>query len=273
MHGSCNASRDPSLQRLKCPILGPEYRLGVATYGQFCPVSKTADVLCQRWAILVVRELVSGSSRFGEIQRGVPGCPPATLSKRLRELEAAGVVIRVTNPSGTSYELTDAGNELYSIVEGFGQWGQRWARSAYGPDELDADVLLWDVRRFLDPNGLGTQPVVVQLDIRTERGRRSYWAVAEDDTVDLCLVDPERPVDAVLDADLRTLTEIWMGDINFCDGLQRGDIVLLGPDTLTRRIPSWFGRHPVLAPINQAPTGSTHDTERGAQLPGPVAKP
>ena len=223
----------------------------MATYSQFCPVSKTADVLCQRWAVLVVRELLSGSRRFGDIQRGIPGCPPATLSKRLKELDAAGVVRRLDAPDGIVYELTAAGHDLYPIVEGFGRWGQRWARSTYGPDDLDADVLLWDVRRFLDPAGLGVQPVVVQLDLRSEQGRRSYWAVAEDDTIDLCLVDPERPVDAVIDADLRTLTAIWMGDLEFNDGLERGDVVLLGPDALTRRIPSWFGRHPVLGTIGR----------------------
>ena len=214
----------------------------MTSYGQFCPVAKAADVLGQRWAILVVRELLAGSTRFGDIQRGVPGCPPATLAKRLRELTAAGVVDRVDG----AYALTEAGAELYPIVEGLGRWGQRWARSAYPNDELDPDMLLWDLRRFLDPVGLGVDEAVVQLDLRLPRGRpRRYWIVVEPGSVDLCLTDPERAVDVVVDADLRTLTQVWMGDVAFDDT----DIVVQGPRPLVRRLPAWIGRHPVLGSI------------------------
>lgn len=223
------------------------------SYGQFCPVSKAADVLCQRWAVLVVRELLSGSSRFGDLQRGVPGCPPATLSKRLKELTAAGVVTRTTGGGGVVYELTEAGIELFPIVEGMGRWGQPWVRSTYEPHELDVDLLLWDLRRFLDPAGLGRDHVVVQLEIRQPGlDRRWYWIVVEPGAVDLCLVDPERPVDVVVDADLRALTEIWMGDRTFAAALRRADIVLKGPPALTRRIPDWIGRHPVLGDVAAA---------------------
>jgi DNA-binding HxlR family transcriptional regulator len=92
-------------------------------YGQFCPVAKAAEVLCERWTILVVREVLSGSTRFRDIQRGVPGCPPATLSKRLKELGRAGVLQRIETSAGVAYEVTAAGRELYPIVEGFGRWG------------------------------------------------------------------------------------------------------------------------------------------------------
>lgn len=222
-------------------------------YGQFCPVSKTADLLCQRWTILVVRELLSGSSRFRDIQRGVPGCPPATLSKRLKELGASGVVRRMETSAGVTYELTAAGVELYPIVEGFGRWGQRWVRSAYEPGELDVEMLLWDLRRFLDPTGLGVERAVVQLEIRTpEEARRLFWIVVEPDAVDLCMVEPERPIDVVIDADLRALTRVWMGDLDFHEALESRDIAMLGPVSLTRRMPSWLGRHPVLGAISPA---------------------
>lgn len=219
----------------------------VSSYGQFCPVSKAAELLCQRWAMLVVRELLCGSSRFGEIQRGVPGCPPATLSKRLKELVAAGVAERVGSGSDVTYVPTAAGWELYPIVEGFGRWGQRWARSSYGPGDLDVELLLWDLRRYLDPAGLGTERAVVQLDVRDAPGRRTFWIVVAPEAVDLCMVDPERPVDAVVDADLRALTQVWMGDLTFADALTSGAVAIDGPARLARRIPAWIGQHPVLA--------------------------
>lgn len=223
------------------------------SYGQFCPVAKAAEVLCPRWSLLVVRELLSGSGRFGEIQRGLPGCPPSTLSKRLKELAAAGVIARTGSGAASTYELTRSGWELYGVVEGFGSWGQRWARSTYQPDELDVEVLLWHVRRFLDPTGLGVDRAVVQLEI-TNPGdpRRLFWVVVGSGAVDLCMVDPGRPVDAVVAADLRALTRIWMGDTAFADALRSGDVTLTGAPSLTRRIPAWFGRHPVLGPIGPA---------------------
>lgn len=229
----------------------------MASYGQFCPVSKAADVLSPRWALLVVREMLCGSQTFGAIHRGVPGCPPATLSKRLNELELAGVLARSGSRGQTVYTLTAAGLELYPIVESLGHWGQRWARSRYSNDELDADMLLWDVRRFLDPSGLGVQPVVIELVVEGSRARPRYWIVLDDECVDLCLIDPLRPVDAVITADLRALTEVWMGDTDFRSALDGGTIVLAGPERLCRRIPNWFGQHPVLAATADARTAST----------------
>lgn len=229
----------------------------MGSYGQFCPVARAADVLCTRWAILVVRELVSGSIRFGDIQRGLPGCPPATLSKRLRELEAAGVVVRTAGSGGVAYALTQAGADLYPVVEAFGTWGQRWARSRYGPDELDAEALLWDVRRFLEPSGLGVERAVVQLEVRRpDRSLRLFWIVVEPGGVDLCVVDPERPVDVMVQADLRSLTRAWMGDTTLPAAIAAGDVVLQGDPALVRRLPGWWGQHPILAPIDPAvPTG------------------
>src|SRR3954451_5223797 len=102
----------------------------MSEYGSFCPVSKAADVLCERWSILVVRELLAGSTRFVELRRGLPACPAATLSKRLKQLEAARVVERVEHDGAVTYELTAAGRELFPIVQAFGEWGQRWVRTA-----------------------------------------------------------------------------------------------------------------------------------------------
>ncbi len=219
-------------------------------YGQFCPVSKAAEVICQRWTPLILRELLVGSSRFNEIRRGVPTCSPALLTKRLRELEVAAVVQR--GPDGATYHLTEAGQELFPLIQGLGEWGQRWARSDYGPDDLDPGLLLWDVRRFLAP-GLGDARVVVQLVFPSlPPKRRFFWIVVDAQEVDLCLTDPGHPVDVVIEADLRSLTRVWMGDAQFLDEVAAGNIALEGPTSLTRRIPRWLGQHPVLAGVERA---------------------
>jgi DNA-binding HxlR family transcriptional regulator len=225
----------------------------VEGYGQFCPVSKAAEVICQRWTPLILRELLVGSTRFNEIRRGVPTCSPALLSKRLKELERAGVVEREVSDNARSYRLTDAGRDLWPVVLGLGEWGQRWARSNYRADELDPGLLLWDVRRNLQPGGLGGQLATIQFVFPTlPTERRFYWLVVDARDVDLCLIDPGREVDVSVEADLRTLTEVWMGDADFADALADGRIVLRGPTRLTRRIPGWFGQHPVFAKIRAA---------------------
>lgn len=238
----------------------------MATYGGFCPVAKAAEVLCQRWAILIVREVLSGSRRFRDIQRGMPGCPPATLSKRLRELEAAGVVRRDRHGTEIHYDPTPAGWELYPVIEGLGQWGQRWRRGGYGPDDLDAEMLLWDVRRFLDPDGLGVERAVVEVDLHgvPGPGRRRFWMVVEPGSVDLCTTDPQRPVDALLTADLRSLTRVWMGDLPLSAALANGDIAASGSARLADRLPAWLGRHPILADVAPVTADGTDGTAAGA---------
>lgn len=219
-------------------------------YGQFCPVSKAAEVVCQRWTPLILRELLSGSTRFNEIRRGVPNCSPALLTKRLRELEAAGVVTR--GPDGTTYGPTEAGMELLPLILGLGRWGQRWVRTDYGPEDLDPGLLLWDVRRYL-PGGLDDVRVVVQLIFPSvPPSRRFYWVVVDAQEVDLCLTDPGHPVDVVIEADVRSLTQVWMGDARFVDEVAAERIALRGPAKLTRRIPGWFGQNPIMASVERA---------------------
>lgn len=221
-------------------------------YSQFCPVSKAAEILCQRWTPLILRELLVGSSRFNEIRRGVPTCSPALLSKRLKELELAGVTERSVTDAGPVYSLTEAGLELFPLIHGLGVWGQRWARSDYGPDDLDPGLLLWDVRRYLAPGAFGERRVVIQLAFPSVPARRRYyWVVVEANGVDLCLTDPGFEVDVAVDADLRTLTQVWMGDARFVDALAEGRITLKGPRELTRRIPDWFGQHPILGSVER----------------------
>ncbi|HEY1830310.1 MAG TPA: helix-turn-helix domain-containing protein [Acidimicrobiales bacterium] len=220
-------------------------------YGQFCPVSKASEVVCRPWTPLIVRELLVGSSRFNEIRRGIPTCSPALLSKRLKELTLAGVITH-EGPDG-AYRLTDAGRELFPLIQSLGEWGQRWVRSDYGPDDLDPGLLLWDVRRYVDPKGLGNGRTVVQFSFPSMApARRYYWMVLDGNEADLCLTEPGDEVDVEVTGDLGALTKVWMGDSTFRAALSEGSLMLHGRRTVTSRIPAWFGQHPVLAGIPKA---------------------
>jgi DNA-binding HxlR family transcriptional regulator len=211
------------------------------TYGQFCPLAQAAQLLCERWTLLVVRELIAGSTRFNELQRGVPLMSPSLLSRRLRQLEQAGVLERRRSAEGAAYELTDAGRELQPIVEQFGAWGHRWVRSRLERPDLDAGLLMWDMRRTVDAKQFPSRRVVVQFNYPdAPRGARDWWLVSEQGETDLCLQDPGYEVDLLIRSPLRTMCAVWTCQLGFAEARRRGGLELLGNSELQRRTPGWL---------------------------------
>src|SRR3990172_1670046 len=138
-------------------------------YGQFCPVAKAAEVLGDRWTLLVVRELLCGSRHFNDLRRGVPLMSPSLLSQRLKQIERAGIIEREPdrqNKQGMVYQLTAAGHELTPVVMMLGNWGKRWARSDLKREDLDPALLMWDMHRRLNTENLPTQRTVLQFEFR-----------------------------------------------------------------------------------------------------------
>ena len=154
------------------------------------------------------------------------------------------------DPESATYTLTEAGTELLPLILGLGEWGQRWARSDYPPDELDPGVLLWDVRRYLCPGRLGDGRIVVLFEFPAMPPRkRFYWVVDDGREVDVCLTDPGLDVRVEISADLRALTAVWMGDQRFEDAARQGLIDVRGPRSYSSEVPGWFGQHPVLSKV------------------------
>jgi len=218
----------------------------MSSYGQFCPVALAAEILTRRWTPLVVRELLCGSTRFNELRRGVPKMSPSLLSKRLDELVGAGVVRRHEEPKGrgrTEYRLTPAGRELTPIIEAMGVWGKRWVGGDLDAEDLDVDLLMWDVRRRIDSSEVPKTRTVVHFTFRDcPEDHRDYWIVtAREEEVDLCLMDPGHTVDLMVRTDVRAMTDIWMGRATFAEILRRRQISLRGPAHLRRSFPRWLG--------------------------------
>ncbi|WP_421905297.1 winged helix-turn-helix transcriptional regulator [Mameliella sp.] len=220
-----------------------------ASYKQFCPVAMAAEVLCTRWTVVLLRELVAGSTRFNELRRGVPRMSPALLSKRLSELEAAGVVERrrLTDPPDVdAYRLTQAGKDLQPVIEAIGMWGQKWVETEPSLENLDPELLMWDMRRNLDTTPVPDRRVVIEFIYpELPAAQRKWWLIVEPDrTVDLCHIDPGFDVDLYATVDLRTMTEIWMGLRSVADAVDRDALLLVGSSELTRSMQTWLGLSP-----------------------------
>ena len=219
------------------------------SYKQFCPVAMAAEILCTRWTVVLLRELIAGSTRFNDLRRGVPRMSPALLSQRLKELEAANVISRTaspTEPGVFEYQLTEAGRELEPLVQAFGIWGQRWVDSELSLQHLDAPLLMWDMRRNLDPNPMPKRRSVIQFQYPAlPPGQRSWWLLVEPNAgVDVCSIDPGFDVDLYVSTDLRTMTAIWMGLDTVRAALRSERMLLTGDRQLAANIETWLGLSP-----------------------------
>jgi DNA-binding HxlR family transcriptional regulator len=209
-------------------------------YGQFCQVAKAMELLDERWTMLVVRELISGSTHFNALRRGVPRMSPALLSKRLQTLVRAGVVERWEDGNRVTYRLTEAGRELGPIVDALGRWGIRWVPEL-GDEDLDPQLLLWDIHRNIDTEAVPDGRTVIAFvfpDVGS--ATRRWWLVVSGGGVDVCDDDPGHPVRVTVETPLRTLVRIWRGDLGWSAALRSGELVLHGEEQARRALPRWL---------------------------------
>jgi DNA-binding HxlR family transcriptional regulator len=214
------------------------------SYGQFCPVAQAAEVLTERWTLLVVRELLMGSTRFNDIQRGVPRMSSSLLSKRLRELERAGLLTRrpLDRERGHAYELTPAGEALGPLVVALGTWSRDHLKREVSTEEADPALLMWDMRRSLRLDRLPQERVVTFFRYRdAEDGKRAWWLVAEDEGADICFSDPGFSIDLNVDAEARAMAEVWLGKLELGAAMRSRRVRVSGPEHLVRSMPDWLG--------------------------------
>jgi DNA-binding HxlR family transcriptional regulator len=219
------------------------------SYNQFCPVSMAAEIICSRWTLLVLRELVLGSTRFNELRRGLPSMSPALLSKRLKDLESAGIVRHSSgkrDSGALEYRLTEAGNQLRPIIEAIGVWGHRWVTTEATLKNLDANLLMWDIRRNINADPMPRGRNTVQFIFKDRpASERNYWLIVEEgNEVDLCLVDPGFDVDLYVTTDLRTMTEIWLGYTAIGPLSGDGTFIVTGNSKLAADLRKWLKLSP-----------------------------
>ena len=211
------------------------------SYGQFCPIAMALDVLGERWTLLVMREVLTGSSRFNEIIRGVPLISRTMLSQRLKTLEEAGIVERRDDQAGPRYYPSQAGQELLPVLVGMGNWGQRWARGKLDKELIDPRLLMWDMQRNVNQDALPDKRVVVHFWFRDVPSKVSRdWLCLERDGVDLCLQNPGYEIDLQVQTKARTMVEVWLGDRDLSKAMRSGDVEVSGPRALRQGFPGWL---------------------------------
>jgi len=176
---------------------------GLRTYGDPCGIARALDVIGERWALLLVRELVLGPKRFTDL-RAALGASPNVLTQRLADLESAGVVQR-RSAGGASYELTDWGRELHPILLQLGRWGARAHHRPAG--ELGVDALLLALQSTFVPQGTNVQRASYELRLGEERFSVEITA----EGIDIGRGSPRKP-DVIIETDPATLRAVVFGD-------------------------------------------------------------
>ncbi|MHA6344808.1 winged helix-turn-helix transcriptional regulator [Roseivivax sp. CAU 1761] len=217
-----------------------------ASYPLFCPVAMAADLLEPRWTLLILCELWAGSRRFNDIHRGVPGMSPTLLARRLREMQARGLVRRSATGRGgpPGYAPTEMAEELEPIVAALGAWAHRNIRPEIALADLDDRVLMWNVRRKIDTLALPVPRCVIRFALTDPAGARSrYWMVIRPGRApDLCYVDKGFDVDLYVEATLRAFTAAWIGHSSFGAEIAAGRIALIGHRGLADTLEGWLVR-------------------------------
>lgn len=215
-------------------------------YAQYCPIAKTAEIIGDRWSILILRDLLVGAHHFNDLARGLPGISRNLLAKRLRHLQASGLVSKFDG----GYELTPAGLDLRPLVFGMAEWGARWAFPDPQPADLDPDLLVWWIHGQIDQNVAPGARVVVEIEFLDCKAR--YWLVLEADDVSVCLTDPGFEIDLLLRSNLRTMYLVWLGRREIGSALRAGEIELEGDTALAGAFVGWLRLSPVSPAVRAA---------------------
>lgn len=221
-------------------------------YGQYCPVALGAEIFAERWTPIILRNLMIGCDRFGQILDGAPGLPRSVLSQRLRHLEASGVVTRLSTDTGPSYRLTEAGHELAEVGLALGAWAARWREAR--PADLDPYLALWMLARLVDPGSLPRDRVTIRFDLTDASRPNRYWVVADRTGTEVCAEFPGFEENGVMITDAAWLVRWHTGRVPIRSAIKAGGIVVDGPRWVIRMLSAWGALSP-FAPIAPARAG------------------
>lgn len=210
-------------------------------YGQYCPIALATEILGERWTILILREMMLGSTRFNDIHRGVPRMSPALLSRRLTTLVNVGMAQRRRQGRHAEYLLSEAGQALAPTVLSLARWSKEWLPASLSADRADPDLIMWDMHRRMNLDRMPMPRVVIRFEFTDQpRTKRMRWIIRDSDEIGLCLSDPGYDIDLYVQTDSFTVNLVWYGDLELTRALDEKAIDLHGPQRLCDDFPSWL---------------------------------
>lgn len=211
-------------------------------YGQFCPIAKATELLGEKWTILIVRELLNGANRFSELQRGLGSISTAVLTERLKSLAQNGLMVRrrISGLRGYGYFPTRACQDLKPIILALGEWGMRWAKDNLIDEDYDVELLMLYLERSIAKDMLPGPATVLRFEFTDLRNLRLWWLIVSENNVDVCSKNPGKDVDVYFQSTVRAMTDIWLGHRSYREGLNSGDISIVGPLSLTETVSKWL---------------------------------
>ena len=221
------------------------------SYSQFCPVARAADIVASRWTPILLRELLAGNTKFNDLRIGMAKMSPSLLSKRLQELEDAGIIRKQKLKSGKGFEyiVTDIGRELTPFVMALGVWGQKYVIKELGKHELDPGLLMWDIHRRIDVSQFPEKGTFVAEFHLSDApvARRTWWVMIKDRKAELCMQSPGVAVDFEVESCVRTLTNVWRGALGIDTARKQNELHLKGETKYVRSFNKWFMLSPFVS--------------------------
>ena len=217
------------------------------SYGQFCPVAKAAELFCERWNALIIRDLIAGPRRFSDLQRGVPLMSPSLLSSRLKWLVDEGVIAHHDlGEKRHGYILTQAGQEFAPLVEALGIWGQRWTRRELEDHEIDLGLFVWTLESTSNPNAFGRERCLIRLELTDQvKAKRLWWFLNRNGRCELCVKDPGGDVNLYLACTLADAIHIVRGDLSPAQAMNTQRLEVLGDSWARRGFSKWLNLGPL----------------------------
>ena len=211
-------------------------------YAEACPISKAASVLCERWTLQIIREMFMGATRFSEFQKFLPRMSPALLNSRLRTLEAQGIILRKRMPEkkGFEYQLTPAGNALKPLMGEFGKWGMNWVFMSMEGDQLNIAVIVRDFAFAMDTQQLPSGDTVIQFTVQSDVETARKFIMVQDGTTQVCEDNIGTEVDVYITAGLKTLYQIWYGEIGVNAACEQKLVKVVGAPVYVNNLSKWL---------------------------------
>lgn len=211
-------------------------------YGEACPISMAASVLCERWTLQILREMFFGSTKYSEIQKFIPNISPSLLRDRLRSLESQGLIMRKRAERGNRYEyfLTPSGKALAPLLTEMAKWGMRYAREGMTDKANTASGLARDFAGRLDVDELPSGNTSVQLNLTDVEDSPRHYIHVRDGEVEVCDTDLGFETDVYITSTLDLMTRIWYGEVDMMDAMESGRMKVVGAPVYCRRITRWL---------------------------------